>query len=74
MFKFDSYSVVSQPGGTSAELRIPILDDSLGVEGTEDFTVVLSLLFSNASVTPGSTDVTAVFINDDDICRVHTCQ
>ena len=74
MFEFDSYSVVSQPGGTSAELRIPLLDDSLGVEGTEDFTVVLSLLFSNASVTPGSTDVAAVFISDDDICRVHTCQ
>ena len=30
VFEFDSYSVVSQPGGTSAELRIPILDDSLG--------------------------------------------
>jgi len=30
--------VVFQPADTSGELRIPILDDSLGVEGTEDFT------------------------------------
>ena len=37
-----------------------------GVKGTEDFTAVLSLLFSNVSVTLGSTDVAAVFISDDD--------
>ena len=65
-YESDSYLVVFQPGETSAELRIPILDDSLGVEGTEDFTAVLSLLFSNVSVIPGSTDVAAVFISDDD--------
>ena len=65
-YESDSYTVVFQPGETSAELRIPILDDSLGVEGTEDFTAVLSLLFSNVSVIPGSTDVAAVFISDDD--------
>ena len=65
-YESDSYLVVFQPGETSAELRIPILDDSLGVEGTEDFTAVLSLLFSNVSVTLGSTDVAAVFISDDD--------
>ena len=40
-YESDSYSVVFQPGYTSAELRIPILDDSLGVEGTEDFTAIL---------------------------------
>ena len=28
---------------TSADLRIPILDDSLGVEETEDFTTTLSV-------------------------------
>ena len=65
-YESDSYSVVFQPGDTSAELRIPILNDSLEMEGTEDFTAVLSLLFSNVSVTPGSTDVAAIFIHDDD--------
>ena len=44
---------------------------------TEDFTAVLSLLFSNASVTPGSTDVPAVFINDEifvEFTPVHDCE
>ena len=36
-----NFTTVFQPGDTSAELRIPILDDSLGVEGTEDFTATL---------------------------------
>ena len=57
----DSYSVVFQPGYTSAELRIPILDDSRGVEGTEDFTAILSV-FSNVLVTPGSSYMATVFI------------
>ena len=42
-YESDSYTVVFQPGETSAELRIPILDDSLGVEGTEDFFATLSI-------------------------------
>ena len=40
-YESDNYMVVFQPGDTSAELRIPILDDSLGVEGTEDFFTVV---------------------------------
>ena len=43
--------------------------------GNEDFIAVVLLLLSNVSVTPGSTDVAAIFINNDEIiCRVHTCQ
>ena len=64
-YKSDSYSVVFQPGYTSAELRIPILDDSLGVEGTEDLTAILSA-FSNVLVTPGSSSMATVFIRDDE--------
>ena len=37
------------------------------MEGTEDFIAVVLLLLSNVSVTPGSTDIVAVFINDDEI-------
>ena len=55
-----------QPGVTSAELRIPILDDSLGLEGTEDFTTTLSV-FSCVSVTAaGNTYIATVSIDDDD--------
>ena len=64
-YESDSYSVMFQPGYTSAELRIPILDDSLGVEGTENFTAILSV-FSNVSVTPGSSSMATVFIRDDE--------
>ena len=64
-YESDSYSVVFQPGDTSAELRIPILDDSLGVEGTENFTAILSV-FSNVSVTPGSLSMATIFISDDE--------
>ena len=39
---------------TSADLRIPILDVSLGEEVTEDFTATSSV-FSSVSVTPGNT-------------------
>ena len=42
-----------------------MLDDSLGVEGTEEFTATLSV-FSSVSVTPGNTYIATVFINDDD--------
>ena len=56
-----------QPGDTSAvaELGIPILDDSLGVKGTDDFTATLSV-FSSVSVTPGNTYIAMVSIDDDD--------
>ena len=42
-----------------------MLDDSLGVEGTEEFTATLSV-FSSVSVTPGNTyiQVATVSIND----------
>ena len=64
----DSYSMVFQPGYTSAELRIPILDDSLGVEGTEVFLATLlipaSSVYLGASV--GSVDSATVSILDDD--------
>ena len=57
--------VVFQPRDTSAELRIPILDDSLGVEETEDFITTLSV-FSCVSVTAGNTYIARVSIDDDD--------
>ena len=57
--------VLFQPGDTSAELRILILDDSLGVEGTEDFTTTL-LVFSCVSATPGNTYIATVSIDDND--------
>ena len=60
-----NFTTVFQPGDTSAELRIPILDDSLGVEGTDDFTATLSV-FSSVSVTPGNTHIATVSIDDDD--------
>ena len=60
--------MVFQPGETSAELRIPILDDTLGVEGTEDFFATLSIPASsmNLSVSAGSVDSVTVSILDDD--------
>ena len=64
-FIFYNYMVVFQPRDTSAELRIPILDDSLGVEETEDFTTTLSV-FSCVSVTAGNTYLATVSIDDDD--------
>ena len=60
-----NFTTVFQPGDTSAVLRILVLDDSLGVEGTEDFTTTLSV-FSSVSVTPGNTNVATVSIDDDD--------
>ena len=51
-----NFTTVFPPGDTFAELRIPILDDSLGVEVTEDVTATLSVFFS-VSVTPGNTDI-----------------
>ena len=63
-----NYTVVFQPGDTSAELRIPILDDSLGVEGTEDFFAALSIPAPSVSlgVSAGSVDSATVSILDDD--------
>ena len=60
--------MVFQPGDTSAELRIPILDDSLGVEGTEDFFAALSIPSSSVylGVSAGSVDSATVSILDDD--------
>ena len=57
-----------QPGETSAELRMPILDKSLGVEGTEDFFVNLSIPASSVylGVSAGSVDSVTVSILDDD--------
>ena len=67
-YESDSYTVVFQPGQTSAELRIPILDDSLGVEGTEDFFATLSISASSVylGVSAGSVDSVTVSILDDD--------
>ena len=63
-----NYTVVFQPGDTSAELRIPILDDSLGVEGTEDFFAALIIPASSVylGVSAGSVDSATVSILDDD--------
>ena len=67
-YESDSYTVVFQPGDTSAELRIPILDDTLGVEGTEDFLATLSIPASsmNLGVSAGSVASVIVIILDDD--------
>ena len=63
-----NYTGVFQPGDTSAELRIPIMDDSLGVEGTEDFFAALSIPASSMylGVSAGSVDSATVSILDDD--------
>ena len=58
-----NFTTVFQPGDTSAVLRILILDDSLGVEGTDDFTATLSV-FSSVSVTPGNTYIATVSIDE----------
>ena len=60
--------MVFQPGEISAELRIPILDDSVGVEGTEDFFANLSIPASSMhlGVSAGSVDSVTVSILDDD--------
>ena len=67
-YESDSYTVVFQPGEISAELRIPILDDSVGVEGTEDFFATLSIPASSMhlGVSAGSVDSVTVSILDDD--------
>ena len=57
--------MVFQPGETSVELRVPILDDSLGVEGTEDFMVAISA-FSTSLLSQGNTYFTSISISDDD--------
>ena len=63
-----NYMVVFQPGETAVELRVPILDDSLGVEGTEDFLADLTIPTSSMylGVSAGSIDITIVSILDDD--------
>ena len=63
-----NYTVLFQPGVTSAELTIPILDDSLGVEGTEDFFAALSIPAPSVylGVSAGSVDSATVSILDDD--------
>ena len=60
--------VLFQPGDTSAELKIPILDDSLGVEGNEDFFAALTISVSSVylGVSAGSVDSATVSILDDD--------
>ena len=63
-----NYTVLFQPGDTSAELRIPILDDSLGVEETEDFFAALGIPSSSVflfGVSAGSVDSATVSILDD---------
>ena len=67
-YESDNYTVVFQPGDTSAELRIPILDDSLGVEGTEDFFAALTIPASSVylGVSAGSVASATVSILDDD--------
>ena len=66
IYKLLCPTVLFQPGDTSAELRIPILDDSLGVKGTEDFTTTLSVFSCVSSVTAGNTYIAMVSIDDDD--------
>ena len=63
-----NYTVLFQPRDTSAELKIPILDDSLGVEGTEDFFAALSIPASSVylGASAGSVDSATVSILDDD--------
>ena len=60
--------MVFQPGEISAELRIPILDDSVGVEGTENFFANLSIPASSVylGASAGSVDSATVSILDDD--------
>ena len=67
-YKSGNYTVVFKPGETSAELRVPILDDSLGVEGTEDFLADLTVPTSSMylDVSAGSIGITTVSILDDD--------
>ena len=67
-YESENYTVVFQPGDTFAELRIPILDDSLGVEGTEDFFATLSIPASSVylGVSAGSVDSVTVSTLDDD--------
>ena len=67
-YESENYTVVFQPGDTSAELRIPILDDTLGVEGTEYFFANLSIPASsmNLGVSSGSVASVIVSILDDD--------
>ena len=71
-YESDSYTVVFQPGETSAELRIPILNDSVGVEGTEDFFANLNIPASSMhlGVSAGSVDSVTVSILDDDYVTV----
>jgi len=59
---------VFQPGETSAELRIPIPDEYLEVEVTEDFFATLSIpaLSVYVGVSAGSVDNVTVSILDDD--------
>ena len=63
-----SYMVLFQPGDTSAELKILILDDSLGVEGTEDYFAALSISSSSVylGVSAGSVDSATVSNLDND--------
>ena len=63
-----NYTVLFQPQDTSAELKIPILNESLGVEGTQDFFAALSIPASSVSlgVSAGSVDSATVSILDDD--------
>ena len=63
-----NYTVLFQPGDTSAKLWIPILDDSLGVEGTEDYFAALSIPASSVylDASAGSVDSATVSILDDD--------
>ena len=67
-YEVDSYTGVFQPGEISAEPRIPILDDSVGVEGTEEFFANLSIPASSVylGVSAGSVDSVTVSILDDD--------
>ena len=71
-YESDSYMVVFQPGETSAKLRIPILDDSLGLAGTEDLFATLSIPASSVylGVSAGSVDSVTVSILDDDSVTV----
>ena len=63
-----NYTVAFQSGEASVELRVPLLDDSLGVEGTEDFFASLTVPTSSMylGVSAGSIDITTVSILDDD--------
>ena len=69
-YESDSYTVVFQPGETSAELRIPILDDSVGVEGTEDFFANFNIPASSMHLGVSAVDSVTVSILDDDYVTV----